>query len=37
MNPWMIILFVTAGVVFGLDYLIRRKNGRTIHRKRKSV
>ena len=25
MNPWVIILFVTAGVVFGLDYLIRRK------------
>ena len=25
MNPWVIIFFVTAGVVFGLDYLIRRK------------
>ena len=25
MNPWVIILFVTAGVVFGLDYLFRRK------------
>lgn len=25
MNPWVIILFVMAGVVFGLDYLFRRK------------
>lgn len=25
MNPWVIILFVTAGIVFGLDYVIRRK------------
>ena len=25
MNPWVIIFFVTAGVVFGLDYLFRRK------------
>ena len=25
MNPWLIILFVMAGVVFGLDYLVRRK------------
>ena len=25
MNPWLIILFVMAGVVFGLDYLLRRK------------
>ena len=25
MNPWVIILFVMAGIVFGLDYLIRRK------------
>lgn len=25
MNPWIIVLFVTAAAVFGLDYLIRRK------------
>ena len=25
MYPWVIILFVMAGVVFGLDYLFRRK------------
>ena len=25
MNPWIIILFLTAGIVFGLDYIIRRK------------
>ena len=25
MNPWVIILLVMAGVVFGLDYLLRRK------------
>ena len=25
MNPWIIILFVAAGVVFGIDYLLRRK------------
>ena len=24
MNPWVIILFVMAGIVFGLDYLFRR-------------
>ena len=24
MNPWVIILFVMAGAVFGLDYLFRR-------------
>ena len=25
MNPWIVITIVMAGVVFGLDYLIRRK------------
>ena len=25
MNPWIIILLVVAGVVFGLDYLLRKK------------
>lgn len=25
MNPWVIIMFVMAGIVFGLDYLLRRK------------
>ena len=25
MYPWVIILFVMAGIVFGLDYLLRRK------------
>ena len=25
MNPWVSILLVTAGAVFGLDYLLRRK------------
>ena len=25
MNPWVIILLVMAGIVFGLDYLFRRK------------
>jgi predicted Co/Zn/Cd cation transporter (cation efflux family) len=25
MNPWLLILLVMAGVVFGLDYLFRRK------------
>ena len=25
MNPWIMILIVMAGAVFGLDYLIRRK------------
>ena len=25
MNPWVMILFVMAGAVFGLDYLLRRK------------
>ena len=25
MNPWVIILFVMACVVFGLDYLVRRR------------
>ena len=25
MNPWMIILLVMAGVVYGVDYLVRRK------------
>ena len=25
MNPWIAILFAMAGVVFGLDYLFRRK------------
>ena len=25
MNPWIVILLVTAGAVFGLDYLVRRK------------
>ena len=28
MNPWVIILFVMAGIVFGLDYLCRRKKWR---------
>ena len=28
MNPWIILLLVMAGVVFGLDYLIRRKKWR---------
>ena len=25
MNPWIIMLLLAAGVVFGLDYLLRRK------------
>ena len=25
MNPWIIILLLAAGIVFGLDYLLRRK------------
>ena len=25
MNPWVVITFVMAGIVFGLDYLFRRK------------
>ena len=25
MNPWITITLVTAGIVFGLDYLFRRK------------
>ena len=25
MNPWIVILLVAAGAVFGLDYLVRRK------------
>ena len=25
MNPWIVILLVTAGIVFGIDYLLRRK------------
>ena len=25
MNPWILILLVLAGVMFGLDYLVRRK------------
>ena len=25
MNIWIIILFIAAGIVFGLDYLLRRK------------
>ena len=25
MNPWIIILLLAAGVVYGLDYLLRRK------------
>lgn len=25
MNPWIFILLLAAGVVFGLDYLLRRK------------
>ena len=25
MNPWFVILLIAAAVVFGLDYLIRRK------------
>ena len=25
MNPWITITLVTAGIVFGLDYLLRRK------------
>ena len=25
MNPWVIILLVMAGIVFGIDYLLRRK------------
>ena len=25
MNPWVIILLAMAGIVFGLDYLLRRK------------
>ena len=25
MNPWVMIMFVMAGIVFGLDYLFRRK------------
>ena len=25
MNPWIIILLLAAGIVFGLDYLFRRK------------
>lgn len=25
MYPWIILLFVTVGIVFGLDYLLRRK------------
>ena len=28
MNPWIIILFVAAGIVFGLDCLIKRKKWR---------
>lgn len=25
MNPWLVILAIAAGIVFGLDYLFRRK------------
>lgn len=25
MNPWLVILLVMAGAVFGIDYLLRRK------------
>lgn len=25
MNPWLMITFVMAGIVFGIDYLLRRK------------
>lgn len=25
MNPWIIITIVTAGIVFGIDYLLRKK------------
>ena len=28
MNPWAVILLITAGAVFGLDYLFRRKKWR---------
>ena len=26
MNPWIMITLVLAGIVFGIDYLLRRKN-----------
>ena len=35
MNPWLIILFVTAGTVFGLDYLFRRKKWKNNSREEK--
>lgn len=35
MNPWLIILFVTAGTVFGLDYLFRRKKWKDNSREEK--
>ena len=35
MNPWLIILFVTAGAVFGLDYLFRRKKWKDNSREEK--
>ena len=25
MNPWIIIMLIAAGIVFGLDYLVRRR------------
>ena len=25
MNPWAVITLITAGIVFGIDYLLRRK------------
>ena len=35
MNPWLIILFVTAGTVFGLDYLFGRKKWKDNSREEK--
>ena len=26
MNPWIMITLVSAGIVFGIDYLLRKKN-----------
>ena len=37
MNPWLIIMIIGAGIIFGLDYLFRRKNGKTTQTKKKLV
>lgn len=36
MNPWLIITIIGAGIIFGLDYLLRKKKWKTNSNKEKT-